>query len=113
VSCVGRHVAVLGLGPIGLLFAMVAASHGAGRVTGVDPVRRVADPRAFGVDEHVETSAEQWAAQLDDADRPSVVIEAVGHDTATVTAAIDAAAPWAHLYLFGVPRVGPYPIDMM
>lgn len=113
VSVVGELVAVLGGGPIGLLFAEVLAARGARRVTVVDPVRRLPDLAVFGVDEHVPATAQQWAVDLRDVDRPAVVVEAVGHEAPVVAAAVGAAAEWGHVYCFGLPDSEPYPIDMM
>jgi threonine dehydrogenase-like Zn-dependent dehydrogenase len=46
----GQHVAVIGLGSIGLLFSYAAKALGARQVTGVDPVDRDGVGKEFGVD---------------------------------------------------------------
>lgn len=107
----GKHVAVLGLGPIGLLFTHLLHQGGAGRVTGVDPVARLDDLRRFGVDEYVPTSAEEWARDLAE-ERPAVVIEVVGHQFTTLGAAIEGVAPWGEVFYFGVPETDSYEISM-
>lgn len=113
VDVVGRHVAVLGLGPIGLLFARAVADAGARRVTGVDVVDRRDMADRFHIDDVVTGSTAAWSASLADADRPDVVIEAVGHQTDTLQHAIDACAVEGHILYFGIPDVRVYPIDML
>jgi threonine dehydrogenase-like Zn-dependent dehydrogenase len=109
----GRTVAVLGQGPIGLLFSHVLKARGAARVTGVDPVDRTDVAAVFGVDETVTARAERWAGRLSDADRPSVVVEAVGHQISTLASALDAVAFGGQIFYFGVPDDPIYPFDMM
>ncbi|BBZ11187.1 zinc-binding dehydrogenase [Mycobacterium branderi] len=106
----GRHVAILGQGSIGLLFSYVAKAAGARQVTGVDPVDRSAVATAFGVDTMMRATSDRWVSQL--ADRPDVVIEAVGHQVATLNHAIQAAAPGGTVFYFGVADDDSYPISM-
>ncbi|MBE2320805.1 alcohol dehydrogenase catalytic domain-containing protein [Solirubrobacter sp. CPCC 204708] len=99
----GRRAAVIGLGSIGLLFAHVLSRRGA-LVSGVDRVDRRAFAEPFGLRE----------VRWDDAtalphDAFHVVIEAVGHQTHTLSAAVDALAPDGTLYAFGVPDDTHYP----
>lgn len=108
----GRHVAIIGQGSIGLLFSYVAKATGARRVTGVDPIDRRDLARAFGVDDAVRATSDRWVSQLDPSDRADVVIEAVGHQVATLTHAIDAAAPGGTVFYFGVAEDEMYPINM-
>lgn len=108
----GRHVAIIGQGSIGLLFSYVAKAAGARRVTGVDPIDRRDVARAFGVDEPVRATSDRWASQLEPGDRADVVIEAVGHQVATLTHAIDATAPGGTVFYFGVADDEMYPISM-
>jgi threonine dehydrogenase-like Zn-dependent dehydrogenase len=108
----GRHVAIIGQGSIGLLFSYVAKAVGARRVTGVDPIDRRDLARAFGVDDPVRAASDRWASQLEPGDRADVVIEAVGHQVATLAHAIDAAAPGGTVFYFGVPDDEMYPISM-
>jgi L-iditol 2-dehydrogenase len=109
----GQRAAVIGQGPIGLLFSSVLKARGAARVTGVDPVDRTDVASVFGVDEAVTARAERWAAGLSDADRPSVVVEAVGHQISTLQPALDAVAHGGQVFYFGVPDDPVYPFDMM
>ena len=108
----GATVAVIGLGPIGVLFSHVAKSRGAAHVIGVDRIDRRDLASAFGVDEFVQATAERWAAGLDDAARPEVVIEAIGHNTSTLVDAIEAVAPKGVVFYFGVPDQDHYPFPM-
>jgi threonine dehydrogenase-like Zn-dependent dehydrogenase len=108
----GLRVAVLGLGPFGLLFAHVAHAAGAAHVTGVDRVDRSDVAAAFDVDEYVHSAIDRWALGLRDADRPDLVIEAVGHQTATVAAALQAVAFGGRVFCFGVPDEPYYPVPM-
>lgn len=56
--------------------------------------------------------AAEWAAGLAPADRPEVVIEAIGHQTATLGGAIEACRPGGQILYFGIPDQDVYPIDM-
>lgn len=108
----GRHVAIIGQGSIGLLFSYVAKAAGAQRVTGVDPIDRRNLARAFGVDDAVRATSDRWVSRLGPGDRADVVIEAVGHQVATLNHAIDAAAPGGTVFYFGVADDEMYPISM-
>lgn len=106
------HAAVLGLGPIGLLFSHVLKHSGAGRITGVDVVDRSGEAEAFGIDDVVHASSRRWAGQLVDAERPSIVVEAIGHQTATLQDAVSAVAEQGQIYYFGIPDDESYPFNM-
>lgn len=108
----GRTVTVIGLGPIGLLFAHAAKAFGAAKVTGVDPVDRSDVADAFGLDEVVQAHSDRWAALLRPDDLSDVVIEAVGHNVGTVKDALLAAAPGGLVLAFGVMDDDYYPIPM-
>ena len=99
----GKRVAVIGLGPIGVLFTYVLKSMGAETVIGVDAVDRSEVARAFGIDEVVTSVARAWSESLTESDRPEVVIEAVGHQQRTLSDAIGAVANLGHIFAFGVP----------
>jgi len=108
----GATVAVLGLGPIGLLLSHVLARRGAGRIIGVDRVPRADLGPAFGVDEVVHAASDSWAHSLTDATRPQVAIEAIGHQTATLNHLVSAVAWGGTIYYFGIPDEPSYPFDM-
>lgn len=108
----GRRVTVIGQGSIGLLFSYVAKTLGAEHVMGIDPVDREQVGKEFGVDTMVCATSDRWASQLAPEDRADVVIEAVGHQVATLNHAIEAAAPGGTVMYFGVPDDDSYPINM-
>jgi L-iditol 2-dehydrogenase len=108
----GRHVAVIGQGSIGLLFSYVAKALGAARVTGVDPVDRTAIGSRFGVDDVVRATSDRWVRRLGATGKPDIVIEAVGHQVATLNHALEAAAFGGTVFYFGVPDDDSYPISM-
>lgn len=100
----GARAAVIGLGSIGLLFAHVLAARGA-HVTGVDRVDRRDVAGTFGL------SAVLWDdATALCADRFDVVVEAVGHQTNTLAAAVEAVAPDGTILAFGVPDDAHYAV---
>ena len=107
----GRRCTVLGLGPIGLLFAHVLNEAGA-RVDGVDLVDRSEVAHAVGLRSVTRSHSSAWSASIADDDRPDVVVEAVGHQTATLNHAIDAVAPQGTVFYFGVPDEDHYTINM-
>lgn len=108
----GRHVAVIGQGSIGLLFSYVAKAFGARQVTGIDPVDRDALGPVFGVDTVVRATSDRWVRHLAPTDKPHVVIEAVGHQVATLGHAIEAAAFGGTVFYFGVTDDETYPISI-
>ena len=108
----GAAVAVLGQGPIGLLFSHVAKSRGARVVTGVDRVDRSDWLTDFKLDRFVHSSSDRWAAQVRDDEAPDVVIETVGHQVGTLTDAITAATVGGRIYYFGIPDDDVYPLRM-
>jgi L-iditol 2-dehydrogenase len=108
----GRRVAIIGQGSIGLLFSYVAKAAGARRVIGVDPVDRENIAPTYGVDDAVRATSDRWVSQLAAADRADIVIEAVGHQVATLGHAIEAAAPGGTVFYFGVADDEAYPISM-
>ena len=108
----GRHVAVIGQGSIGLLFSYVAKAFGAAQVTGVDPVDRSSVSGLFGVDTPIRATSDRWVRHLEPTGRPAVVIEAVGHQVATLNHALEAAAFGGTVFYFGVPDDDSYPISM-
>jgi threonine dehydrogenase-like Zn-dependent dehydrogenase len=109
----GRTAAVVGQGPIGLLFSHVLKQRGARHVVGIDRVDRHDAAAAFGVDEVVVAPAARWAAALTEAERPALVVEAVGHQVSTMKNCLDAVGFGGEVYYFGVPDDLVYPVDMM
>ncbi|GIF52765.1 threonine dehydrogenase-like Zn-dependent dehydrogenase [Asanoa ferruginea] len=107
----GATVAVLGLGPIGMLFAHVLKNSGARSVTGVDRVDRSDLAAAFGLDEVVTMSGARWVAGLGET-RPEIVVEAVGHQVGTFDDAIRAVADRGRVLYYGIPDDAVYPLPM-
>lgn len=108
----GRHVAVIGQGSIGLLFSYVAKAAGAAHVTGIDPVYRDDIGAKFGVDTIVRATSDRWVSNLPTNDKPDIVVEAVGHQVATLNHAVEAAAFGGTVFYFGVADDDSYPISM-
>jgi L-iditol 2-dehydrogenase len=108
----GARVAVLGQGPIGLLFSHAAKTRGSDVVIGVDRVDRGDCVADFGLDRFVHSSIDRWAATVGADEAPDVVIEAVGHQVGTLTHAIEAAAINGRIYYFGIPDDTVYPLPM-
>jgi L-iditol 2-dehydrogenase len=107
-----KHVAVIGQGSIGLLFSYLAKVAGAAHVTGVDPVDRETVGPKFGVDSVIRATSDRWVSHLVAGDKPDIVIEAVGHQVATLGHAIEAAAFGGTVFYFGVPDDDSYPISI-
>ena len=99
----GARVAVIGQGSIGTLFSHALNQRGAAHVTGVDPIDRRDVAAEFGVDECVWDTASRWAARLSDAERPDIVVEAVGHQGGTLDDAVQAVGHGGRVLGFGVP----------
>lgn len=108
----GCRVAVLGQGPMGLLFNHVLRSAGALALVGVDRIDRSRPARRFGADELVHMHSSRWAVSLSDDERPDVVVEAIGHNVSSLDDAIRAVRPCGRVYYFGVPDVPSYPFNV-
>lgn len=108
----GKSAAVLGVGPIGALFAHVLKNRGATKVIGVDRVDRSDVSELFGIDEFIFADVNAWAASLAEAQRANIVVEAIGHQVETLTAAINAAAYEGTVFYFGIPNDDIYPVPM-
>ncbi|WP_460741255.1 zinc-binding dehydrogenase [Mariniluteicoccus endophyticus] len=107
----GKRVAVLGQGPIGVMFSRLMKEAGAAHVTGIDLVDHSEAAKTFGVDEFIRTHSTTWSRQVSDADRPDIVIEAVGHQTLTLNDAVHGVAHGGFVFAFGVPDQDSYPFD--
>ncbi|MGJ3507973.1 zinc-binding dehydrogenase [Enemella sp. A6] len=108
----GKSVTVIGLGPIGLLFAHAAKTLSAAKVTGVDPVDRSDVADIFGLDEVIQAHSGRWAARLGPDELSEVVVDAVGHNPGTANDALLATAFGGRVVLFGVPDDDYYPLPM-
>jgi L-iditol 2-dehydrogenase len=108
----GKTVAIIGQGPMGILFTHVLKTLGARHVVAVDPVDRSDVAAALGADDVVTANSSRWAASLPEHDRPDVVVEAVGHQVSTLSHALRSVAVGGTVYYFGVPDDAIYPVDM-
>lgn len=107
----GRRAAVIGAGPIGLSFCHVLKEYGASHVVAVDPVDREDMALRYGADEFARMSSRHWVHTLSDDIRPEVVVEAVGHQHATISDAIAAVARGGFICGFGTPDDDDYVLD--
>jgi threonine dehydrogenase-like Zn-dependent dehydrogenase len=107
-----RSVAIIGQGPMGVLFTHVLKTLGARHVVAIDPINRSDVAAAMGADEVVTANSSRWAASLREHDRPDVVVEAVGHQVSTLSHALRSVAFGGTVYYFGVPDDAVYPVDM-
>lgn len=107
----GARVAVLGQGPMGLLFDRLLTDAGAD-VVGIDKLNRVELADRFGARAFVHAHTSRWAADLPEVDRPDIVIEAIGHNVSTVDDALAAVRPGGRIHYYGIPDVAVYPLNM-
>lgn len=107
----GDTVAVVGLGPVGLMAVQSAFVLGAGRVLGIDlvPERRVAAV-AFGA-EPVDGDPKVVVRELTGGRGADAVIEAVGAD-ATIDLSIKIAARGARVSVVGVTQSPAFPMHL-
>jgi L-iditol 2-dehydrogenase len=109
-SIAGARAAVIGLGPIGLLFGHALSDAGAASVVGVDPIDRSDVAAMYGFDRVECLSSRPWSRHPDAVDGFDLVIEAVGHQIGTLEDAIAVAAPDAMIVYFGNPDDDYYPL---
>jgi threonine dehydrogenase-like Zn-dependent dehydrogenase len=107
----GDTVAVVGLGPVGLMAVAGAQIMGAARVLAVDlvPGRRAAAAACGAIPIEGEPVAE--VARLTDQRMADVVIEAVGAD-ATIALAMKLAGRCGRVSVVGVSQARAFPFDM-
>jgi threonine dehydrogenase-like Zn-dependent dehydrogenase len=110
----GRTVTVLGLGPIGVLFAHVLKSNDAKQVIGVDVVDRDDIATEWGVDAVVQSTARSHAMRCRESAhlQTDLVIEAIGHQSGTIFDAVDIVAEHGTIYYFGIPDDDYYAFPM-
>lgn len=106
----GARVAVIGLGPIGLLFCHVLKTWGADSVLGVDTVARTNPATRFGLDRVEWRASRPWSRTREASDAFDLVVEAVGHQVGTLDDAIEVAAPGGTVLYFGNPDELYYPV---
>ena len=100
----GKAVAVLGLGPLGVLFTHALKARGAKRVIGVDRIDRSDVADDFGIDEVVHGTVRDWATNLPADAKPALVVDAIGHRQEIVQDAVTALSVGGHVVIFGLPE---------
>jgi L-iditol 2-dehydrogenase len=112
----GKSVAVVGLGPIGLLFCWLARKRGAGSVAGIDPLIdrcRVAETlgaaktfccRGAELIHQTRAVPNTWNAA-------SICIEAVGHQMNTLNDCFELVEKLGTVLAFGVPDQPVYALE--
>jgi threonine dehydrogenase-like Zn-dependent dehydrogenase len=104
---IGSTVAVVGQGPIGLLFNACLSSLGAGRIIGIDVLEpRVEHSGAFGATDSFcarHTDPVETVRQLTGGTMADLVVEAVGHQEQAFNLCVDLCRDSGQLLYFGVP----------
>ena len=109
-ATIATRAAVLGTGPIGLAFCHVLKKCGVAHLSAIDPVERTETAKAFGADEFFCMPSGEWLRTLGAGPRPQVVIEAVGHQQATVSDAIYGVEDHGYVFGFGEPDDADYKV---
>lgn len=112
----GKSVAVVGLGPMGLMLCWYAIIRGAGSVIGIDPCEdrcriagllgatRTICSRSLEVVHAVRQSPEEW-------EPPDICIEAVGHQMTTINDCLELVRKYGTVVAFGVPDRTVYALE--
>lgn len=112
----GKSLAVVGLGPMGLMLCWLASIRGAGSVVGIDPcadrcllaeelgAERTIRSRAIEVVHNARRFPEEW-------DAPDICIEAVGHQMNTVNDCLELVRRYGTVVAFGVPDQAVYAFE--
>lgn len=110
------HVAVIGQGPIGLLFDQLLLNMGARQVIGLDRLDyRLAAARRLRATHTVNVDRDDPRAAVLDltgGHGADVVVEAVGHQPQTIQLGVDLCRPHGTLLVFGVPDLEMYPLPI-
>jgi len=111
-----HDVAIVGQGPIGLMWSHLVANMGARRVIALDKIdfrlemaRRMHATHAVNVDSEDPVAA---VMEITDGRGADVVIEAVGHQVETIHLSVDLCAKHGTVLLFGVPDHETYPLPV-
>jgi threonine dehydrogenase-like Zn-dependent dehydrogenase len=104
---IGKTVAVVGQGPIGLLFDLCLSRLGAARIIAIDTLdARASTSCRFGATDSVSASRVdpvEAVRELTGGAMADLVVEAVGHESQALNGCIDLCADSATLLYFGVP----------
>lgn len=106
-NLLGLDVAIVGQGPIGLMFSHLLSNLGARKVIALDKLdyrletaRRMKATHTINVDREDPTKA---VHELTDGKGVDIVVEAVGHDIAPIHLAVDLCKKHGTVLMFGVP----------
>lgn len=111
-----KSIAVVGLGPMGLLLSWYAVHKGAGSVTGIDPCEdrcraatrlgaaRTLRSRSIEVVHASRRFPEEWTP-------PDICIEAVGHQPHTINDCLELVRKYGTVVAFGVPDQNVYAFE--
>jgi threonine dehydrogenase-like Zn-dependent dehydrogenase len=109
-----QDVAVIGQGPIGLMFDHLLSNMGARRIIGLDRIndrlemaRKMRATHTINVD---EVDAKSAIAELTDGRGVDLVVEAVGHQPETLHLAVSLCRREGTVLMFGVPDAEVYPL---
>jgi len=112
-SLLDLHTAVVGQGPMGLLFSHMLSNLGARTVIGLDKLDyRLAAARAMKATHTVNVDRQDPVAAVQEitgGKMADVVFEVVGHQTATIGLCISLVRQMGTVMTFGVPDVATYP----
>lgn len=112
----GKSVAVVGLGPMGLLLCWYAAVRGAGTVVGIDPVAercriagklgeaRTICSRSIEVAHTARSFPREW-------EPVDICMEAVGHQMDTINDCLELVRKYGTVVAFGVPDSTVYALE--
>lgn len=113
-NLVDLDVAIVGQGPIGLLFTHLVSNMGARRVIALDRIDyRLAVSRQMRATHTVHVDRDDAVAamrELTDGAGADVVIEAVGHQIESIHLSFELAKKHGTVLLFGVPDAAFYPL---
>ena len=104
---IGKTVAVVGQGPIGLLFDLCLSRLGAARIIGIDALdERASRGCQYGATDSVSADRVvpiEAVRELTGGAMADLVVEAVGHESQALNGCIDLCGDSATLLYFGVP----------
>jgi threonine dehydrogenase-like Zn-dependent dehydrogenase len=111
-----HDVAIVGQGPIGLMWSHLVANMGARRVIALDKIDfRLEMARRMKATHTVNVDAEDPVAavrEITNGRGADVVIEAVGHQVESIHLSVDLCAKHGTVLLFGVPDHETYPLPV-
>ena len=109
-----RTVAVVGQGPMGLIFTRMLANLGARRIIGIEPVAHRRDTALrMGATHVIDPGGGGTPGRLREitgGDLADIVVEAVGHQSETINDCIDLVRLEGTIVAFGVPDDPVYPV---